>query len=239
MAGVSLHKLEASRFATARLVGKLANICPDLPSEHLAGTSVFKALTGGDLIHGERKYGESFEFESFARLVFSANTPPQSADSSHAFFRRWLVVPFERTFTDRDEIPREVLDRRLSEPTELSGVLNMALIHLQRVRRQGITETDSMRQAWYEFREVTDPLEVWLDLNTVEDPEAYVEKGDLLRAYNEDAKANGRPPMTAGMFGKAVNRWKPGIQDGQRRIGDRRPTVWLGIGLKAEEGSWI
>ncbi|MCX6630819.1 MAG: hypothetical protein NTW28_24650, partial [Candidatus Solibacter sp.] len=29
---LSLHKLEAGRFAAARLVGKLANICPDLPS---------------------------------------------------------------------------------------------------------------------------------------------------------------------------------------------------------------
>jgi len=157
VAGVSLHKLEANRFATAQLVGKLANVCPDLPSAHLAGTSVFKALTGGDLIHAEWKHGAMFEFASFARLVFSANYPPQSSDSSHAFFRRWLVVPFERTFTDKDEISREELDRRLSDPKELSGVLNMALIHLQRIRDRGITTTESMQKAWYEFREVTDP----------------------------------------------------------------------------------
>ena len=29
---VSLHKLENDRFSAARLVGRLANICPDLPS---------------------------------------------------------------------------------------------------------------------------------------------------------------------------------------------------------------
>jgi len=32
---VSLHRLEADKFAAHRLLGKLANICPDLPSEHL------------------------------------------------------------------------------------------------------------------------------------------------------------------------------------------------------------
>jgi hypothetical protein len=32
----------------SRLVGKLANICPDRPSHHLQGTSVFKAVVGGD-----------------------------------------------------------------------------------------------------------------------------------------------------------------------------------------------
>lgn len=234
VAGVSLHKLEANAFATARLVGRLANICPDLPSEHLAGTSVFKALTGGDLIHGEHKYHDSFEFESFARLVFSANTPPQSDDSSNAFFRRWLVVPFERTFTDEDEIPRQKLDAMLADPKELSGVLNMALAHLPRVLDQGITEAESMRKAWYEFKEVTDPQQVWLDLNTVEGPEMFVEKGELLKAYNADAKANGRPTLTASLFGKVVKRWKPSIQDGQKRIAGERPLVWYGIGLKAD-----
>jgi putative DNA primase/helicase len=237
VAGLSLHKLEMGRFATARLVGKLANICPDLPSEHLASTSVFKALTGGDLIHAERKYGESFEFENFARLLFSANHPPQSSDSSNAFFRRWLVVPFERTFSpdDPDYVPAHKLDAMLADPAELSGVLNRALIALPKVLEEGITETETMRQAWYEFREVTDPVEVWLDLNTVENPETYVEKGDLLRAYNRDAKTDGRPPMTAGLMGKAVKQWKPRLQDGQKRVGDRRPLVWYGIGLRVKE----
>lgn len=237
VAGLSLHKLESSQFATARLVGKLANVCPDLPSEHLASTSVFKALTGGDLIHAERKYGESFEFESFARLLFSANHPPQSSDSSDAFFRRWLVVPFERTFKPEDPgyIPADKLDAMLADPKELSGVLNRALIALPKVQDVGITEAETMRQAWYEFREVTDPVEVWLDLNTVEDPEVYVEKGDLLRVYNRDARVEGRSPMTAGLMGKAVKQWKPRLDDGQKRVGERRPLVWYGIGLRAKE----
>ena len=46
----------------------------------------------------ERKFEESFEFVPFARLIFSANHPPKSQDASSAFFRRWVVVPFERTF---------------------------------------------------------------------------------------------------------------------------------------------
>jgi putative DNA primase/helicase len=98
VASVSLHRLEADRFSAARLVGKLANICPDLPSEHLAGTSVFKAVTGGDPITAEYKFRDGFDFVPFCRLVFSANHLPQSKDGSHAFFRRWLVIPFDHAF---------------------------------------------------------------------------------------------------------------------------------------------
>ena len=53
-----------------RLYGKLANICPDLPTEHLAGTSIFKAITGGDPVTGEYKFKDSFDFVPFARWCF-------------------------------------------------------------------------------------------------------------------------------------------------------------------------
>jgi hypothetical protein len=77
VSAVSLHKLEADRFSVARLVGKLANIVPDLPSTDFSSTSIFKALTGGDELLGERKFETSFEFTPYARLVFSANHPPR------------------------------------------------------------------------------------------------------------------------------------------------------------------
>ena len=41
-----------------------------------------KALTGDDLLTGEYKYKDSFEFESFAKLLFSANHPPRSHDAT-------------------------------------------------------------------------------------------------------------------------------------------------------------
>jgi len=126
--GISLHKLESDRFAPSRLIGKLANICPDLPSNHLSGTSTFKAITGGDTITAEYKLKDSFDFVPYARLVFSANHLPRSEDASKAFFDRWLVVPFDRTFRGTaHEIPSAELDARLSDPAELSGLLNRAL----------------------------------------------------------------------------------------------------------------
>ena len=91
---LSLHKLEADKFAVSRLVGKLANVGMDLPTAALAGTSMFKSLTGADLVSAERKFEASFEFRPFVRLLFSANSAPRSEDSTHAFFRRWLCIPF-------------------------------------------------------------------------------------------------------------------------------------------------
>jgi hypothetical protein len=58
----------------------------------------------------------------------------------------------------------------------------------------------------------------------------------LLTAYNEDARANGRPIMTNTQFGKAVKQWRPRIGEGQKRMGHQRPQVWYGIGLKSTGG---
>src|SRR5215212_5215125 len=234
--GVSLHKLESDRFATARLIGKLANICPDLPSTHLTETSVFKAIVGGDDLHAEYKYRESFEFQPYCRLVFSANHVPRSGDASHAFFRRWLVVPFDRTFEPTEQVPRETLDARLSDPGELSGVLNRALEVMERVRREGFTESESMRRAWEEFKTMTDPVAVWLDKSTITAANAWTVKADLIAAYNKAADDEGRAGMTAQAFGRALKRARPGVEETQKTISDRRVWCYTGIGLRSGDG---
>ncbi len=229
-AAIPLHKLESDRFSVSRLVGKLANVCADLPSEHLQSTSTFKALTGGDTMLAERKYADSFEITPFARLVFSANHPPRSADASHAFFRRWLVIPFERTFEGAEAIPRAVLDARLANPAELSGVLNRALAALPRLRTHGFSEPDSMRKAREDFRQVTDPLAVWLDQETIDHSCAKVFKRALLSAYNDFAVKAGRPPMNQQSFGRAIKRLRPTLSESQ--LGSEKTWTYLGIGLK-------
>ena len=235
---LSLHKIESDRFASANLLGKLANICPDLPSEHLAGTSAFKAITGGDDLQAEYKYQAPFRFKPVCKLVFSANHPPRSADASYAFFRRWLVVPFEMTFEATDKIPSEVLDSRLAQERELSGVLNRALTALPELRRRGdFLETASTRAAWEEFRETTDPLAVWLDRNTISSSTAVIVRDELHRAYGGHCFKAGIPPMSGKSFMAAVRRLRPSITEGKRSINDQRQWCFLGIGLVADAGA--
>jgi putative DNA primase/helicase len=234
VAGVNLHKLESDRFAAARLMGKLANVCPDIPSTRLFGTSAFKALTGGDLLHGERKYRESFEFRSFAKLVFSANQPPFSDDSSYAFSRRWLVVPFTRTFEEnaQDRQKRSELDALLADPYELSGLLNRALDALPRLHSKGFTTSDTLAGALKEFKEATDPLTVWLNEHVDDEATAFIPKRELMVAYNSACTAAKRAPMNGTAFGLALRRARPSLRDGQRTVAGKKTDVYLGIEWK-------
>ena len=229
---LALQRLESDKFAVVRLLGKLANICADLPSDHLAGTSTFKALTGGDRLTGERKFQGSFEFSPYARLLFSTNHYPTSKDATHAFFRRWLIVPFDAVLDPREKIPNLVA--QLSGPGELSGVLNRALAALPgMIKCGGFTRSESTQVALMEFREMTDPLAAWLDRCTVLSPEGMVTRKDLAILYNAASDATGRPLTSPKAFCAAVRRLRPTLKDGQRKIDGEVKDVFLGLSLSS------
>ena len=157
------QKLEEDRFSAGRLYGKLANICSDPPGERLSSSAMFKAITGCDRITAEVKYRDSFEFTPFARLLFSANRLPPSNDASQTFFDRWLVGPLANRFRHtRREIPRRILEARLSTPNELSGALNKALDGLGRLRKSfRFTELKDSRAAMRKYQATNDALAEW------------------------------------------------------------------------------
>ena len=238
VASLALQRLEIDKFSVVRLLGKLANICADLPSDHLTSTSTFKALTGGDRLTAERKFQGSFEFTPFARLIFSANHYPQSRDSSQAFFRRWLVVPFDAVIEPHERI--RDLAARLADPHELSGVLNHALTVLpDMLSRGGFSQSETIRAALMEFREMTDPLAAWLERCTNPNPHGVTSKKDLHISYGAYADANGRPPMSPKSFYAGVKRLRPAITEAQRRVHGEVREVFLGIELMSQTKSEV
>ncbi len=89
---VSLHQLSTNRFASAELHGKILNCAADLSSRHVDDLSMFKLLTGGDLVFAERKFGQPFSFTNHALIAFSANEIPSVGETSNAYLER--IKPF-------------------------------------------------------------------------------------------------------------------------------------------------
>jgi len=135
---VGLHELAENRFRTATLYGKLANLAGDLDSRWLSNTATFKAITGGDLIQGENKYGAAFDFSPWALPVYSANRPFGSSDSSEGWVSRWTVVPFPNTFSGNED--RE-LDARLQTEDELRGIVAKGIAALPNLIKRGRFDT--------------------------------------------------------------------------------------------------
>lgn len=133
VSGESLHSLEGDKYRVANLYGKRLNAFPDLKDSPLQTNEVFNILTGGDLeLIGERKYQNTFSYRPTAKLLFSANKLPFAYSDNYAFYRRWMLIEFPRTFK-KGEINKSLLDTLIT-PEEMSGFINQMLEGLKRVR---------------------------------------------------------------------------------------------------------
>lgn len=170
-ASVSLQDL-GTRFAAADLYGVPINIVGDIDGEHIAHTGRFKQATGGDLLRMDRKHADAFAAKVWAVPVFSANTIPTSADTSHGYLRRWEVVEFPNTFDGSDT---GLLDRLLAELPAIAGtLLRHAAADPYQIRTSGPGD-----RAKAEFANRSDPVRSWLEdselTGFVERKDAYVD----------------------------------------------------------------
>lgn len=235
---LSLDDLDGNRFAAAGLHGKLANICGDLDAHEVRSTAKFKEITGADRIQVEHKYGRSFQLRPYARLMFSANAAPPTRDASFAYFRRWLVIPFDQEFhgpgDDKD------LLRRLTTPGELSGVLNWALDGLDRLRATGaFSSSTAIAGAKDRFRVEVDSVAAFCDEQCEWDPRARVKRQVTYDLYAGWCRTNGRRPVSNQNFGTALHRAAEAagatLDMGQTRV--KKDRVWVGVGVEGVQ--WL
>ena len=245
VAARALQELEENRFAAADLYGRLVNCVADLPGRSMQGTSTFKALTGEDpKILCDRKFRDAFEFRPYTRMIFSANSPPRCIDDDSAFYRRWLCLDFPNHFGggEDDDPPARTssqIDAELSDPRELSGLLNRAIVALPDVVERGITETDSMMAALTGFQFTSAPdITAWLETNCQVAGNLAVIKKELLGEFNRFADAKGIPRATPHGMTASVKNLPGKVFESRRRClsvtGEllENQRCWVGIGLR-------
>ena len=120
-------------FVRAELQDKLLNISSEMSASATMADSHLKAIVSGDVLQAERKYQDSFSFRPFVRLIAATNHLPRLLDLSTGFFRRAIILNFNRQFGEQD---RDVnLESTLV--AELPGILTWAVDGLTQLREQG------------------------------------------------------------------------------------------------------
>jgi len=203
---VPWHSLEYSRFASSRLDGKLLNIYADLPSRSMDSTGMFKMLSGGDAIPAEKKFKDSYSFVNFARLVFSANKPPEITDEdSYAFWRRWIIISCHNEFPENDPKTDPDILSKLTTESELSGFLNLALNGLERLltnSKFSYSKTVDETQSYY--LRASDPVFAFVEGCCELDFNAVTSKDDLFEAYKDYCQKSKTPLINRDSFAKAL-----------------------------------
>ena len=132
VAGVSLHALADDHFSAANLYGKVINVDADVKAADVRDLSLFKKLTGEDVITANRKYGAQFEFRNRALFAFSANELPSVGENSRAYVARIAPFLFGRSF---DGSIDPTLEPKLRQ--ELAGIAARLVRAWQERRARG------------------------------------------------------------------------------------------------------
>lgn len=212
VATVPLKDLE-NPFKRASLVGKLLN----LATENELGrsglnTQFFKAITSADMIDAEIKRGPCFSFRPICKLVFALNNLFFSPDLSKGFFRRLLIIPFEREFIGAEA------DKGLFEKlkTELPGILNFALEGLKRLRdnNYNFTEPQKSEKALLEYRKTIDPIFEFVSESIQKAPAHKTIKNDVLyKAFRSWCEKNGHKGSAEIGKRKLTERFKQALKE--------------------------
>ena len=202
VSNVPLHDLTEGSRSLPELRGKLLNISADVPDRDFDDTALFRQITDGRLavIRAPRKRRDPIEFQPFTRLIASANRVPQSADNSLGYLRRWIVVPFDTEFGDRD-FDHSLLDM-LTTPQELSGLLNRAIEGYYTVlSSRAITQSAKMAVAKEEFDLMSDSTRTFLDERVQEcSYDEHVDRTELYVAYKSWCDVHRFSPVSARRF---------------------------------------
>ena len=152
------------RFNKAELEHKLANIGDDIDNVAIKDSGTLKKMISGESITVERKGERPFKFRPYAKHIYSANSIPRSFDKSEGFYRRWIFIPFNATFSPDDPDYDPMIFDKITTDQALSYLLNLALKGARRLMKQGkFTQPASVANALEAYRTDNSTTLSWIE----------------------------------------------------------------------------
>ena len=202
-------------YCRAHLATKLVNYASEINGKLEA--NIFKQLASGEPIEARLPYGQPFTLKNYAKLIFNCNELPTDVEHTHAYFRRFLIVPFSVTIPEAEQ-DKQLADKIIT--SELSGVFNWVLGGLGRLMAQGrFTEPDVVHRQLENYKLQSDSVRLFLDEGQFQShPECYIHLKELYRDYRVYCLEDGLHPVKKPNFQKRLN--AIGIQTERKNTGN-------------------
>lgn len=195
-----------SEYKTAELYGKLANIGDDIADNFIPDSSTFKKLVTGDRLTARKIYCPPFEFNNYAKMLFSANDIPRIKDRTGAVQRRLVIIPFNATFSKDDPDYRPYIKYELRQEENMEYFIKIGIDGLLRIlENQGFTTSQKVVKELEDYEETNNPIVGFLKEN--DDLEVVGKTtSEIYNLYNEYCLANNHQIPCKGEVSKQIKR---------------------------------
>lgn len=188
-------------YQRAMIANKLVNYASEINGKLEA--NIFKQLVSGEAVEARLPYGNPFIMTEYAKLVFNCNELPRDVEQTPAYFRRFLIIPFNVT------IPEHEQDKQLAKKiieTELSGVFNWVLDGLNRLLQQkDFTYSNVIQETRKQYERESDSVKIFLEEESYRPSSSEsIEMKLLYPAYKCFCIENGYKPVNNLNFKKRL-----------------------------------
>jgi putative DNA primase/helicase len=224
---LGLQAIEQSKFALWKLIGKTLVVATEQPDIFVQASDKINSIISGETVTIERKYFDAVDIKPHAKILWAMNELPRIGNVNNGIMRRVKVIKFP-------VLPECERDPELKEQikTEGAGILNWALIGLDRLRKRGkFLFPKSVMDATRDFQEHNDvPMmfieEIGARINPL-DPQCRTASQYLYDQYKDWCMRNGHKPMSST---RMADEWKRLGFERTRIMGS---TYWQGIEISA------
>lgn len=214
-----------------QLDGRLFNLAEETPTYAMAESSLFKNLVSGGETTVKMLYKQPYSIANKCKLMFACNELPKTKDTTKGFFRRLLIVPFDRIFegADRDSFIEEKLLQ------ELPGIFNLVIRGYHTLKKQrAFTESKDIDTEVAKYRLELDTVASWFrDCVEVCDPakEASVSMSKLYSGYKFFSDGRGEKPEAYTTFARRMAKLVPDYvgRHSRRVVEGKKESVIAGI----------
>jgi putative DNA primase/helicase len=197
----SLEGITKSEYQRAELGNYLFNVSTEISTR--MELDIFKKVASREALQGRYPYGRSFNIHDYATSVFATNELPKDVEQTVAFFRRFIIIPFDVRIPDNEQDPD--LTRKIIK-NEMSGVLNFVIDGMKSLLERGKFDIpENVRLAVEKFQEESDSVLTFLKENgycpCVENCVALKE---MYATYREQCIDSGHKPVGKTTFSKRL-----------------------------------
>lgn len=185
----------------AKLANKLVNYSSEINGNLEA--SIFKQLVSGEPVEARLPYGQPFILKQYAKLIFNCNELPKDVEHTNAYFRRFLIIPFDVTIPEPEQdknLHTKIIDK------ELSGVFNWVLDGLNRLLEQKrFSVCEAAQRAVEQYKIESDSVQMFLNENEYKGSATYYKLiKDLYPDYRAFCYEDGMSPFKKTNFIKQL-----------------------------------
>jgi len=218
------------KFQNAELFGKLANLGDDIGSEFVANVNIFRKIVTGERIQVQRKGQDPFEFNNYAKMIFSANSIPRLGriKEHSAIIRRLLIVPFNAKFSNSDPDYRPNIKYDLQKQEAVEGFILLAIEGLKAViDRKDYTKSEKTKQALDEYAVESNPLLGFIeDCQQLEYSMVNQETEEVYRLYCRYCDENGFKEISKIVFSRQINKLM-GLKSKAVKVNGRKFMIYV------------